>query len=434
MREYQLPIRGMTCVNCERKLKKRLAQTPGVARADVRFDTARAVILFDWTLVSERDIRRVIRDAGYEPGGPGGTGRAARAAGSLLLIAALSILFSLAQRRGMFDRFPLAEAGMGYPLLFLAGLLTSVHCVAMCGGICLTQTVRGARHPLLPGALYNLGRVVSYTVIGGIVGAVGSVVQPTGAFRGAVQLIAGAFMVIMGLSMLGLFPRLNRLVPRMPARFARMVEAAKARSAGPFVVGMLNGLMPCGPLQAMQLYALSSGSAVRGALGMLAFSLGTVPLMLGLGALAAALGRRFTRRAMAAGAVLVAVLGISMFSQGFRLSGQSVGTADSGGTVAQTEDVQVIKSTLSSGAYPDITVRAGVPVRWVIDAPQGSVNGCNYDMVIGAYGIEYQFQTGENVIEFTPTQTGTYDYTCWMGMISGTITVVDDETQGGFTG
>lgn len=434
MREYQLPIRGMTCVNCERKIKKRLAQTAGVVRADVRFDTARAIILFDWTLVSERDIRRVIREAGYEPGGSAGTGRAARAAGFLLMIAALSVIFSQAQRLGVFDRFPLAEAGMGYPLLFLAGLLTSVHCVAMCGGICLTQTVRGARHPLLPGALYNLGRVISYTVIGGIVGAVGGVVQPSGAFRGAVQLIAGAFMTIMGLSMLGLFPRLNRLVPRMPARFARMVEAAKARSAGPFVVGLLNGLMPCGPLQAMQLYALSSGSAVRGAMGMLAFSLGTVPLMLGLGALAAALGRRFTRRAVAAGAVLVAVLGISMFSQGFRLSGQAVGTTDSGGSIAQMEDVQVVNSTLSSGAYPDITVRAGVPVRWVIDAPQGSVNGCNYDMVIGAYGIEYQFQTGENVIEFTPTQAGTYDYTCWMGMISGTITVVDDETQGGLAG
>jgi sulfite exporter TauE/SafE len=347
------------------------------------------------------------------------------------MIAALSILFAQAQRHGMFDRFPLAEAGMGVPLLFLAGLLTSVHCVAMCGGICLTQTVRGARHPLLPGALYNLGRVVSYTVIGGIVGAVGTVVQPSGMFRGAVQLIAGAFMIIMGLSMLGLFPRLNRLVPRMPARFAGMVDGAKTRAAGPFVVGLLNGLMPCGPLQAMQLYALSSGSAARGALGMLAFSLGTVPLMLGLGALASALGRRFTRRAMAAGAVLVAVLGISMFSQGFRLSGQSNVTADVGGSAARTEDVQVVNSTLSSGAYPDITVRAGVPVRWVIDAPQGSVNGCNYDMVIGVYGIEYQFQTGENVIEFTPTQAGAYDYTCWMGMISGTITVVDDKTQGG---
>ena len=434
MREYQLSIRGMTCVNCERKIKKRLAQTAGVARADVRFDTARAAILFDWTLVSERDIRRVIREAGYEPDDTGSTGRAARAMGYLLMIAALSILFAQAQRHGIFDRFPLAEAGMGVPLLFLAGLLTSVHCVAMCGGICLTQTVRGARHPLLPGALYNLGRVVSYTVIGGIVGAVGTVVQPSGMFRGAVQLIAGAFMVIMGLSMLGLFPRLNRLVPRMPARFAGIVDAAKTRAAGPFVVGLLNGLMPCGPLQAMQLYALSSGSAARGALGMLAFSLGTVPLMLGLGALASALGRRFTRRAMAAGAVLVAVLGISMFSQGFRLSGQSTVTADAGGSAARTEDVQVVNSTLSSGAYPDITVRAGVPVRWVIDAPQGSVNGCNYDMVIGVYGIEYQFQTEENVIAFTPTQAGTYDYTCWMGMISGTITVVDEKTQGGLEG
>ncbi len=424
----------MTCVNCQKKIKKRLEQTAGIARADVRFDTGKACVTFDWALVSERDIRRIIRESGYEVGGDENRPRMIRAAGLLVLIAALSLLFAQAGRMGFFDRFPLAQEGMGYPLLFMIGLLTSVHCVAMCGGICLTQTMGRARSPLLPGALYNLGRVISYTVIGGIVGAIGGVVQPSGAFRGAIQLIAGAFMLIMGLSMLGLFPWLNRLVPRMPAVFTRKIEAGKARAGGPFVVGLLNGLMPCGPLQAMQLFALSTGSAAKGALSLLIFSLGTVPLMLGLGTLAAMLGRKFTKRAMAVGAVLVAVLGISMFTQGFRLSAQAFqatpqsAIAQAPAAIPPDQDVQLVNSTLQSGAYPDITVRVGVPVQWIIDAPKGSINGCNYAMVIGTYGIEHQFQEGENVIAFTPTQTGTFHYTCWMGMIDGTITVVDDET------
>lgn len=88
------------------------------------------------------------------------------------------------------------------------------------------------------------------------------------------------------------------------------------------------------------------------------------------------------------------------------------------------DGVQLVSSTLSPGRYPSITVQAGTPVRWVIDAPEGSINGCNYRIVIPDYGIEYTFHTGENVIEFTPEQEGTYLYSCWMGMIRGVISVV----------
>lgn len=429
LRKIELSIGGMTCINCQRKIQKRLMSTPGVLEAHVRFDTGKAVVAFDRAQISARDICEAIRGAGYETGGGARPSRHLRAAGFLLAIAALYLLLSQVQRLGLMDRFPLAQAGMGYPLLFLVGLLTSVHCVAMCGGICLTQTMRHTGSPLLPALLYNLGRVVSYTLIGGIVGAVGGVVQPSGAFRGAVQLIVGGFMIIMGLSMLGLFPKLNRLVPRMPAIFARKIEAGKALAGGPFVVGLLNGLMPCGPLQSMQLYALSTGSALRGALSMLVFSLGTVPLMLGLGALASALGRRFTARAMVAGAVLVAVLGISMFAQGARLSEQAIRMAGASAPKVDTEEVQVVESVLSPGAYPNITVQAGVPVKWVIDAPQGSINGCNYAIVMGEYGIDYQFTTGENIIAFMPTRAGTFYYTCWMGMIDGKITVTDEKGE-----
>ena len=78
---------------------------------------------------------------------------------------------------------------------------------------------------------------------------------------------------------------------------------------------------------------------------------------------------------------------------------------------------------MSSGEYPEITVKAGVPVKWIIDAPKGSVNGCNYKIFIQDYGIEYTFRTGENIINFTPDKTGTVNYSCWMGMIQGKIFV-----------
>ena len=87
-----------------------------------------------------------------------------------------------------------------------------------------------------------------------------------------------------------------------------------ARDGGALTVGLLNGLMPCSPLQSMQLAALASLSPIKGALSMLFFSLGTTPLMLGLGSLTAALGRRFNCAVLRAGAVMVAVMGLAMLS------------------------------------------------------------------------------------------------------------------------
>ncbi|HML45531.1 MAG TPA: hypothetical protein PKE04_02125, partial [Clostridia bacterium] len=125
--------------------------------------------------------------------------------------------------------------------------------------------------------------------------------------------------------------------------------------------------------------------------------------------------------------VLVVVLGLSMGTQGWSLARPS-GTAQlpSGNPpLVATDRVQTIDSTLEPGRYPSITVEVGTPVQWRINAPQGSINGCNNRMIFPAYGIEYTFKTGDNLIEFTPTQTGTYRYSCWMGMIRGSVTVVE---------
>jgi plastocyanin len=183
----------------------------------------------------------------------------------------------------------------------------------------------------------------------------------------------------------------------------------------------------------MQIYALSTGSALAGAFSMLMFGLGTVPLMFGLGAASSALGRRFTDRAMAVGAVLVAVLGLSMLTQGASLSGLGASTSaavaqgdsKSGSTSEYIDGVQVVKSTLSLRGYPNITVHAGTPVKWVINAPKGSITGCNSRFFIPEYEVEHTFEQGENIVEFLPEKAGKFQYSCWMGMIRATITVTE---------
>ncbi|MCI5550972.1 MAG: sulfite exporter TauE/SafE family protein, partial [Clostridiales bacterium] len=191
------------------------------------------------------------------------------------------------------------------------------------------------------------------------------------------------------------------------------------------VVGLLNGLMPCGPLQSMQLFALSAGGWLMGALSMLAFSLGTVPLMLGAGILGGRLNRRFARPVNIASAGLVALMGLNMLTNGLSLAGVNL-TAGVPGTAAQVNDnVQKIYTELDYGSYPSITVQAGVPVEWTIHADARKINGCNNEIIIPACDMTIPLEPGDNVISFTPDTSGVIAYSCWMGMIRGSITVVD---------
>lgn len=448
IRHISLQIGGMTCISCQQRIENALQKTKGIRKVKVSYSTGTADVDFDTQQISESKIKNVIEETGYSvlKEHTDNAQDKNRAVGFLIIIAALYVLLEQSGVLNLLVPGQLAETNMGYGMLFVIGLITSVHCVAMCGGInlsqCIAQSQSGGEESrfaaLRPTFLYNLGRVVSYTIVGFIVGGLGSVITFSTTAQGALKLIAGIFMMIMGINMLGIFPGLRRLTPRMPRIFSRRINAEKAKSNSPLIVGLLNGLMPCGPLQSMQIYALSTGSPFAGALSMFLFSLGTVPLMFGIGALSSVLSKKFTHKVMTVGAVLVTVLGLSMLSQGFTLSGISIPsisanaskTSESTGDAAKIADgEQIVNSTLQPGGYPAITVRAGIPVKWVIDAPKGSVNGCNNAIYIPEYDIEYKFKTGENIIEFTPDKTGQYNYSCWMGMIRSTITVVDPGTE-----
>ncbi|MDR0616225.1 MAG: sulfite exporter TauE/SafE family protein, partial [Synergistaceae bacterium] len=331
-RTEKLNIAGMTCVSCQNGIEKKLRSSAGVMSAKVDFAKGTAEVIYD-ERTSLEDIISSIESLGYKARKISREGlKTDRKSGRddflgvLLLILALYIFLNGSAGGflgNIFNAFPQAEAGMGYWMLFAIGLLTSIHCVAMCGGINLSQSLAGGGENdhgrgggtsgLRPAILYNAGRVVSYTAVGGIVGALGSAVSFSGPMKGAVQIVAGIFMVMLGLNMLGMLGSLRAFIPRLPKSLTSRIDGKK-RGKGPLYVGLLNGLMPCGPLQAMQFYALSAGSPLAGALAMLFFSLGTVPLMFGLGAFGSLMSRKFAGRAMRAGAFLVIVMGVVMFS------------------------------------------------------------------------------------------------------------------------
>lgn len=434
-----LYITGMQCISCQKRIEKAVKNTGKIESIAVSYETGKAEITFDESKISLKEIEREIQKAGYTASKQNTKEIGAK----ICLVLSIALLFFLLQRSGILNTLApakLAESGMGYGMLFVIGLLTSVHCVAMCGGINLSQCIGSQGKPSFRAAfLYNLGRVISYTTAGFVLGLIGMLAGGENAgipvvVQGVFKLIAGALMILMGANMLNLIPALRKFQIRPPRKVVGAVAKWKI-GKGAFVVGALNGLMPCGPLQSMQLVALASGNPFVGAMSMLAFALGTVPLMLGLGSVISMFGKKFERTVMPAGAVLVVVLGLAMVSQGVALANVSPATAgnvastDAQDTLAEndTEELQEIHSTLERGSYPEITVQAGTPVKWVIDASAENINGCNYKFFSNSLGIEHTFSEGENIIEFTPTEVGDITYTCWMGMIQGTIHVAEGD-------
>lgn len=215
---------------------------------------------------------------------------------------------------------------MSLAAALLAGLLGGVHCVGMCGGITgaltmgLPDVVRTSPTRLLPYQLaYNLGRILSYVVAGALMGALGAGVFSLGDMhqtRLFVLLIAALFMLVLGLYIGGWWSGLLKL-EQLGGHVWKRIEPL-GRGLLPvrslphaFLLGVVWGWLPCGLVYSLLTWALASGSASQGALLMLAFGAGTLPVMLLMGSVIGSFSRWLQQiwlRRLAGG--LVVLLGL----------------------------------------------------------------------------------------------------------------------------
>jgi len=215
---------------------------------------------------------------------------------------------------------------MDWPTLasaFVVGLLGGVHCVGMCGGIVAALTFglpperRQGVAATLPFLLaYNAGRIASYTLAGAIMGGAGLLIAqllPVQTAQQALLVLAGLFMVAMGLYLAGWWAGLGRLERAGGVLWRRLEPYGRRlmpvrRPGQALALGMLWGWLPCGLVYSTLVWAVSSGGALQGAALMLAFGLGTLPNLLLMGLAAGAISRlaRDVRvRRAAGGAVLL---------------------------------------------------------------------------------------------------------------------------------
>jgi sulfite exporter TauE/SafE len=359
-----------------------------------------------------------------------------RFTGAALVIAALFLLLS---------RIDLVPDGIsfgdniGYGLVFLIGLLASVStCIAVTGGLFMSLASKydeQASH-LSPSARFvtylsfNAGRIISYTAFGALIGLLGSALMLSTAAYGVVTIAVSLLMLALGIQMLGLMPGIKSLRLQMPPAFKRWNETLVERRsrAAAFVLGALTFFLPCGFTQALQLYVLAKADPVAGALTMFVFSLGTLPVLMGLSFATSFSAGNFKRYFFRFAGAAVIVLSLSGIHQGLLLlrlwpspaaTQQAVQEPSKLGGVVLEDGKQIAVMKIVGLEYvPNrFAVVEGVPVEWRIDATEAE--GCGRVIVVPKLRISRLLSASEpTVLQFTPGETGEISFNCGMRMMT----------------
>lgn len=278
--------------------------------------------------------------------------------------------------------------------------------------------------------MFLVAKLIAYTILGALLGAIGSkiVISPT--FQAWLQIFVGFYMLATAARLLDLHPIFRYFVitpPKFVLRFMRKISVSDS-SLVPFFLGSLTVLIPCGVTQAMMLLAISSGASYMGASIMFFFILGTSPVFFLIGLAATTLLKNKAFAIIAS--IFILIMGILSINSGQILRG-SIHTIQNywkvisnSNQTQKTGSVVNIKVT-NRGYESDVnTLKVGVPVT--LNLITDSVTSCSLAFLIPSLNIsKFLPSTGKTTITFTPTKLGNLTYTCSMGMYSGSFTVVN---------
>ncbi len=290
MSTYAFHISGMHCPSCVALTESELGDMPGVTsvKASLRRHSLEVVgdfgnkplerIAADFTEVLRKHGFAVSAEKQNHPTGWSDFRLAVPSAGVFIA------LFIALQKLGVVN-WVTTGSHVSYGAAMLVGVIASLSsCMAIVGGLVLSISANYAKggDTRRPQMLFHAGRLVSFFLLGGVIGAAGSVFRfgEWGIF--AVEVIVSVVMLILGINLLNIFfPWVKRLQPALPAFLGRHVHGLKEinHTATPLLVGVATFFLPCGFTQAMQLYSITTGSFFTGAMIMFSFALGTLPVL-----------------------------------------------------------------------------------------------------------------------------------------------------------
>ncbi len=455
-------IKGMNCRSCEILIEEKLKQVSGVKNVSINYKTGEARIHSQIAL-SRNLIEDILKSSGYELGNNEPKALISQNPKEYLDLAIsliiLILLYFVFIKTGILNvNFSSIDNPTNLFVVLLVGLTAGIStCIALVGGLILGISARHSeKHPdatsfqkFRPHLFFNLGRIISYFLFGGVVGLIGKAFQLSSPMLGVLTIGVGLTMLILGLQLTQIFPRISSLSITLPKSVSRLFglknqKGVEYSHANAMLIGVLTFFLPCGFTQAMQLFAMTSGNFLSGALIMSVFAIGTAPGLLGIGGLASLIKGRFARKFYKFTALIVISLSIYNISTGITLTGVKASFDDSGAISKSIEteiqkqtnqdnssaidDVQVIKTTFVSVAKDispsSFTVLAGKPVRLEVDVRENGTGCMSTIMIPGLSNNAQYLQKGKILkLEFTPKKSGTYDITCAMGVKRGELIV-----------
>ena len=345
-------------------------------------------------------------------------------------------------------------------IAFITGLTTGgLSCLAVQGGLLATSLARQIEQDLLRAApvgktksprssrvrpntvmpimLFLLAKLAVYTLLGGLLGWLGSFLTLAPTTRALLLLLIGVFMVGNGLRMLEVHPifrYFNLEPPKFITRYIRRTAKKDTDAVTPLFLGALTVFIPCGVTQAMMAAALGTGSAAAGAVLMFAFTLGTSPVFFLVAYLTAQIGARLEKAFMRFVAIVVLVLGVYTFDSGLNLMGapsvsglvRQVFPAAASATVpaeAETAREGVLVLNVENNGYFPGTLHAPAGQDLTLELVTDRTRSCARDFVIPALQVyELLPESGRVSVPIPAQESGAQmRFTCSMGMYTGII-------------
>lgn len=285
---YNFHVNGMHCNACVLIIESELNNYPEVIHAKVFLHKNSIEIIGDFHEKNDVEIIEMlsasIRDNGYTLSLEKQMKNKNWSEFKIAVPIALSfgILFIILQKIGLVSL--VGGGAVTYSTALVIGIIASLStCMAVVGGLVLSMSATFAKEgdKVRPQLLFHGGRIISFFILGGIIGMLGSAftLNTSGTF--ILSLGIGIVMVILGVNLLDIFSWTKKLQPSMPKFIAKHVHGVSKmnHTLTPLLVGLATFFLPCGFTQSMQLYTLTTGSFLKGGLTMLAFAIGTLPVL-----------------------------------------------------------------------------------------------------------------------------------------------------------
>jgi len=455
----KVPIKGMHCRSCEILIEDKLKELSQVKSVDISYKTGEANVHYEGDAPSTSLIHKVIMEAGYSVGVSGKlpwlTSDKKEYAGLGIAFLFLMALYLVFRGLGLTNLNIISDlSSPSWGLVVLIGLVAGFStCMALVGGLSLGLSTKFIEnHPnatpaerFRPHLFFVLGRTLSYALLGGVLGMIGAVFQLSATANGILTLLIGLVMLVMGLQLINIFPRLSKFKLTLPKSISRALGMNQKRKEyshdRAMIMGAFTFFLPCGFTQAMQLYAISTGNFGFGALVMGLFALGTAPGLLSIGGVTSLVRGAFKERFFKVAGLAVIFFALFNLNNGYTLAGFNLGGFSNNNSnqeniindpnVTLENGVQVVRMTENNNGYSPnkFSIQKDIPVKWIIEAK--APYSCASVILIPKLKIQKFLSAGENVVEFTPTESGPLPFSCSMGMYTGVFNVYDGDAPVG---